>query len=93
MHGGIPLLKLLAVPLSPPENPLVYVDEGLHRRLKAVASLPGRSPSESMLEAALRLLEAPDRRRAAARMDRLRSRMQTRFTPEELRGMRDEGRP
>ncbi|MFX5085398.1 hypothetical protein ABTC40_22395, partial [Acinetobacter baumannii] len=73
------------------ENPLVYVDKGLHRRLKAAASLRGQSLSEFMLEAALRLLEAPDRQRAAVRMDRSRSRIQTRFTPEELRAMRDEG--
>ena len=70
----------------------VYVDEDLHRRLKAAASLRGQSLSDFMLEAARRLLEAPDRRRAAAEMDRVRSRIQSTFTPEELKSMREEGR-
>ncbi len=71
----------------------VYADEDLHRRLKAAASLRGQSLSEFMLEAARRLLEAPDRQRASAQMERLRRRIPTGFTPEELRAMRDEGRP
>ncbi len=71
----------------------VYVDEDLHRRLKAAASLRGQSLSEFMLEAARRLLEAPDRQRASAQMESLRRRIPTGFTPEELRAMRDEGRP
>jgi uncharacterized protein (DUF1778 family) len=71
----------------------VYVDEDLHRRLKSAASLRGQSLSDFMLEAARRLLEAPDRRRAAARMDEVRSRIRSTFTPEELRSLREEGRP
>ena len=71
----------------------VYVDEELHRRLKAAASLRGQSLSDFMLEAARRLLEAPDRRRAAARMDGVRSRIPSTFTSEELRLMKEEGRP
>ncbi len=71
----------------------VYVDAELHRRLKAAASLRGQSLSDFMLEAARRLLEAPDRRRAAARMDRVRRRIQTVFAAEELKQMREEGRP
>ncbi len=63
------------------EKITVYVDAELHRRLKAAASLRGQSLSEFMLEAARRLLKAPDRRRAAARMDRVRRHIQTRFTP------------
>ncbi|MBE3597280.1 MAG: hypothetical protein IMX02_00195 [Limnochordaceae bacterium] len=61
-----------------------YVDEALHRRFKAAASLRGPSLSDFMLEAARRVLEAPDRRRAATQMDRVRSRIQATFTPEEL---------
>ncbi len=53
----------------------VYVDEELHRRLKAAASLRGQALSDFMLEAARRVLEAPDRRRAAAHMDRVRRRI------------------
>ncbi|NLG68195.1 MAG: DUF1778 domain-containing protein [Firmicutes bacterium] len=70
----------------------VYVDEELHRRLKAAASLRGQALSDFMLEAARRVLEAPDRRRAAAHMDRVRRRIQATFTAEELRSMREEGR-
>lgn len=71
----------------------VYVDEGLHRRLKSAASLRGQSLSDFMLEAARRLLEAPDRRQAAARMDEVRSRIRSTFTAEELRLLKEEGRP
>ena len=74
------------------EKITVYVDEELHRRLKAAASLRGQSLSEFMLEAARRLLEAPDRRRAAAMMDRVRSRIPSVFGPQELKSMREEGR-
>ncbi|MBX6377533.1 MAG: ribbon-helix-helix protein, CopG family [Clostridia bacterium] len=75
------------------EKITVYVDENLHRRLKAAASLRGQSLSDFMLEAARRLLEAPDRRQAAAKMDRVRSRIQSSFNPEEVQSMREEGRP
>lgn len=71
----------------------VYVDAELHRRLKASASLRGQSLSDFMLEAARRLLEAPDRRRAAARMDEVHSRIPSTFTSEELTLMKEEGRP
>ena len=75
------------------EKITVYVDADLHRRLKAAASLRGQSLSDFMVEAARRLLEAPDRRRAAAQMDRVRSRIRSTFTPDELKSMREEGRP
>lgn len=71
----------------------VYVNEDLHRRLKSAASLRGQSLSDFMLEAARRLLEAPDRRQAAARMDEVRSRIRSPFTAEEFRVLKEEGRP
>ena len=40
----------------------LYVDKELHRALKAEASLRGKFLSEFMVEAALRILHAPDRR-------------------------------
>lgn len=70
----------------------VCVPEELHRRLKAAASLRGQSLSDFMLEAARRLLEAPDRQQAAARMDAVRRRIPWEFTPQELRSMREQGR-
>lgn len=70
----------------------VYVDEDLHRTLKAAASLRGLSLSEFMVGAAKQALHAPSRREAMARMDVVRDSVRDRFTPESIREMREEGR-
>ncbi|MCL6592083.1 MAG: type II toxin-antitoxin system HicB family antitoxin [Firmicutes bacterium] len=70
----------------------VYVDKELHRALKAEASLRGKSLSEFMVEAALRILHAPDRRISSAKMDDIRNSVKGTFSGEELRIMRNEGR-
>lgn len=70
----------------------VYVDEDLHRALKAAASLQGLSLSEFMVGAAKRALHAPSRQEAMARMDVVRDSVRDRFSPESIREMREEGR-
>jgi hypothetical protein len=70
----------------------VYVDKELHRALKAEASLRGKSLSEFMVEAALRILHAPDRRMSSSRMDQIRNSVKGNISAEELRAMRNEGR-
>lgn len=70
----------------------VYVDEELHRALKAAASLQGQSLSEFMVEAALRALHTPDRKLASSKMDRIRASLKGTVSVEELRDMRNEGR-
>jgi hypothetical protein len=70
----------------------VYVDKELHRALKAEASLRGKSLSEFMVEAALRILHAPDRRMSSAKMDDIRNSVNGTFSEEEFRAMRNEGR-
>jgi hypothetical protein len=71
----------------------VYVDKELHRALKAEASLRGKSLSEFMVEAALRTLHAPDRKMSSAKMDQIRDSVKGTISSEELRIMRNEGRP
>lgn len=68
----------------------VYVDEETHRRLKAAASLRGKTLSGFLLEGALRLLEG-DRRPVALRMEGLRRRIRGRFGAEEIRALKREG--
>jgi fatty acid-binding protein DegV len=75
-----------------PAKITLYVDEELHHRLKAAASLRGQSLSEFMVEAALRLLQGSNRRQAAEEMDKLRSQIHGTFASDELRKMREEGR-
>jgi uncharacterized protein (DUF1778 family) len=70
----------------------VYVEEELHRRLKAAASLRGQTLSDFMLQAARLFLEMPDRRQAAQQMDHVRTGVTTKATLEELRTWREEGR-
>lgn len=69
----------------------VYVDEETHRRLKAAASLRGKTLSGFLLEGALRLLEEGDRRPVALRMEGLRRRIRGRFGAEEIRALKREG--
>lgn len=68
----------------------VYVDEETHRRLKAAASLRGKTLSGFLLEGALRLLEG-DRRPVVLRMEGLRRRIRGRFGAEEIRALKREG--
>ena len=70
----------------------VYVDEDLHRKLKAAASLRGVSLSEFMLSAAMQAIHAPSRREAVARMDVVRDSVREEFSPEDIREMREEAR-
>lgn len=70
----------------------VYVEEELHRRLKAAASLRGQTLSDFMLQAARLLLEMSDRRQAAQQMDRVRTGVSVETTLDELRTWREEGR-
>ena len=51
----------------------IYVDKELHRILKAEASLRGKSLSEFMVEAAVRTLNAPDRKMSSSKMDDIRN--------------------
>lgn len=82
-HGGDPVV---ARKIS------VYVDEELHRTIKAAASLQGLSLSEFVLRATLLALKSPNRRAAAARMDSIRTQIAGKFSANELRAMREEGR-
>jgi hypothetical protein len=70
----------------------VYVDDDLHRALKAAASLQGLSLSEFMLRAARLTLKSPGRKDVAARMDSIRSQIGVKFSTDEIRAMREEGR-
>lgn len=67
----------------------VYLDDPTHRELKAAASHQGVSLSDFMARSAKEALRRPQRREAAQVMDRL-----TRSTTaDEIREMRDRGRP
>ena len=70
----------------------VYVDEELHRTLKAAARLRGISLSEFMVNAAKRAVHAPSRREAMARMDSVRNAVPGRFSSDLIREMREAGR-
>ncbi len=70
----------------------VYVSEEMHRTIKAAASLHGKSLSEFMVDAAKSALHNPDRKSAAARMDRIRTSVKTDLTLEEILQMKEEGR-
>jgi len=70
----------------------VYVDEDLHRALKAAASLRGVSLSDFMLSAARQAIHAPSRAEAAAKMDVVRETVGQSYTTEEIRALREEGR-
>ncbi len=70
----------------------VYVDEQLHKKLKAEASLRGKSLSEFMLDAALNALHSPQRQEAASKMDLIRESAKGYVSSEEIRNMRNLGR-
>lgn len=70
----------------------VYLDEDFHRMLKSEASLRGISLSEFMVDAARQALCRPTRKDAAARMDVVRDSVSHRFSAQELKSMREEGR-
>ncbi len=70
----------------------VYVDEKLHRILKATAVQQGKSLSQYMVDAAVRALHAPDRKTLAAEMDTVRESQEEYFSREELLKMREDGR-
>lgn len=70
----------------------VYVDEKLHRALKAEAAQRGKSLSQFMIDAAVNALHAPDRKKLAAAMDTIREAQEEYLSTEELLEMRKEGR-
>ncbi len=70
----------------------VYVDENLHRTLKATAVQQGKSLSQFMVDAAVRALHAPDRKVLAAEMDTVREKQEEYLSKEELHKMREDGR-
>lgn len=70
----------------------VYVDQELHRVLKAEASIRGKSLSEFMVDAALNALHSPRRQVSASRMDLIRESANRYVSSEELRSMRNVGR-
>jgi uncharacterized protein (DUF1778 family) len=69
----------------------VYVDEKLHRVLKAEAVQRGKSLSQFMIDAALCSLHAPDRKVLAAAMDSVRESQEEYFSREDLLEMRKDG--
>ena len=70
----------------------VYVDENLHRSLKAAAAQRGKSLSQFMVDAAVQTIHAPDRKRLSADMDAVRESQKEYFSSEELLDMRKSGR-
>jgi hypothetical protein len=70
----------------------VYVDQELHRVLKAEASLRGKSLSEFMVDAALSALHSPRRQDSASRMDIIRESAKEYVSSEEIRSMRNTGK-
>jgi uncharacterized protein (DUF1778 family) len=70
----------------------VYVDEKLHRILKAEAAQRGKSLSQFMIDAAVNSLHTPDRKKLAAAMDTVREAQEEYYTREELLQMRKDGR-
>jgi len=70
----------------------VYVDKKLHKKLKAEASLRGKSLSEFMVDAALSALHSPQRQEAASKMDLIRESAIGYVSSEEIRNMRNVGR-
>lgn len=70
----------------------VYVDEKLHRALKAEAAQRGKSLSQFMIDAAVNALHTPERKKLAAAMDTIREAQEEYFSAEELLEMRKDGR-
>ncbi len=69
----------------------VYVDEILHRSLKAAAAQRGKSLSQYMIDAAIQTLHMPDRKTVSAGMDTVRESQEAYFSREELLKMRKDG--
>ncbi len=65
---------------------------GVHRLLKAEASLRGKSLSEFMVDAALNTLHSSSRQESASRMDIVRESARGYISSEEIRNMRNTGR-
>lgn len=78
-----------------PHKISVYLDDETHRELKAAASRQGLSLSDFMARSAKEALKRPQRREAARVMDRLRQQITRggKATADEIREMRDSGRP
>jgi len=70
----------------------VYVDEELHRALKATAVQQGKSLSQFMVDAAVRALNVPERKALASAMDVVRESQEEYFSRKELLDMREDGR-
>lgn len=70
----------------------VYVNDDLHRALKAAASLRGISLSEFMVIAARQTIYAPGRKEAASRMDAVRETVSGCYSIDAIRALREEGR-
>lgn len=70
----------------------VYVDEKLHRSLKAAAARRGKSLSQYMVDAAVQTLYIPGRQAVSADMDALREAQEEYFSRGELLEMRNDGR-
>ncbi len=70
----------------------VYVDEKLHRAFKSAAANEGKSLSQFMVDAAVRSLYAPDRKKISAVMDSIRESQVGYYSSKELQKMRKDGR-
>jgi hypothetical protein len=70
----------------------VYINQELHRMLKAEASLRGKSLSEFMVDAALSALHSPQRQVSASKMDQIRESAKRYISSAEIRSMRNVGR-
>lgn len=71
----------------------VYIDKTIHKRLKAEASLRGKSLSEFMVDAALDTPHShKERQEAVSKMDLIRESAKGDVSCEEIRNMRNGGR-
>lgn len=70
----------------------VYVDEKLHRALKAAAVQRGKSLSQYMVDAAVQTLHNTDRKTIGAYLDAVRESQKEYFSRDELLEMRKGGR-
>ena len=70
----------------------IYLDDQIHRKLKATASHQGLSLPDFMARSAKEALQRPQRQEATRLMDQLRQQITRPVTAEEIRAMRNEGR-
>jgi hypothetical protein len=70
----------------------VYVDEDLHRALKAEAARRGISLSDFMLQAARWVLYSPGRLAASEQLDRVRDSVKGTYGADDISALRQEGR-